>query len=128
MNWRLPLNIWDRIHRLPPCAVRLLAKKGNRLPLAQQAMSDEDVAEAAGLTVATVRLISRRTDWNGVELYVARDFLRACRCDPDSRADMARIRDYLSGAPKWKYLKHSPHFISTFKPLQKLYASIVTIR
>lgn len=122
--WSLPVNLWKRLDVLPPCAVRLLAKKGNDLPLSEQAMSDEEIAAASGLAVPVVRLISHRLDWHGIELMHAREFLKACGADPTNAKDMIRVRDYLSGKPKWKYLKYSPHFHTTLKPLMKLYAGL----
>lgn len=118
----LPTNFWERLDVLPPFMVRLLAKKGNDIPLPEQAMTDAEIAVAAGLTAAEVRLISFRTDWRGIELTHARAFLKACRCDPANRKDMIRIREYLSCSPKWKHLKYSPDFRTTFEPLINLYA------
>lgn len=122
--WHLPVNPWQRLDVLPPCAVRLLAKKGNAIPLAEQAMTDDEISQASGLHPATVRLISFRLDWLGVDLPVARAFLKACGVDVTSESDMRRVRDYMKGKPKWKYLTHSPQFNTTFKPLMKLYAGL----
>ena len=122
--WHLPVNPWQRLEVLPPCAVRLLAKKANDIPLAEQAMTDEEIAASSGLSVTVVRLISWRLDWHGVELPVARAFLQACGVDPTNESDMRRVRDYIGGKPKWKYLKHSPQWLTTFQPMMKLYAGI----
>lgn len=123
---RLPVNFWDRLDALPPVAVRLLAKKSNKKPMSAMAMSDEEISVASGLSMKEVRFLSTQIDWSCVDVHSARVFLKACKVDVTSRKDMMRVNDYLRStpAPRWKYILHSDHYETTFKPLLKLYAGL----
>ncbi len=122
---RLPINLWERLDALPPFVVRLLAKTKGR-PLCKQAMSDQEISTASGLSLKEVRFLSSQINWGAVDIYSARAFLKACHVDVTSRIQMRRVNDYLTAGrgPRWKYILHSEHFETTLKPLLKLYASI----
>lgn len=127
MSRLIPHNFWARLDTFPPCAIRLLARnKGQHVRFSERAMNDQQIAAASGLSVTVVRLLSHMTTWNGVEMQVARAYLKGCGIDLTDRRDVLRLRDYLSRVTKWKYLRYSPLYESTFKPILALREQLTT--
>jgi len=107
---------WDYFDRLPPFAVRLLAKRGYK-----HVLTSDEIAAASKLPVTRVLQISLQETWDDISVPEARQFLKGCNLDfTDSKA-MRRVRVYLKGKdgkrPTYSYLKKSPEYPTLFAPV-----------
>lgn len=117
--------IWTMLERFPPCAVRLLARKRGRNPIA---LSDVDLMRASGLALSTIRWLSVQTSWDDVSVADMRRFAQACGADFGDRRRMKTHSHYLAQGEKrpglFTYLRKSPDWEAIFLPILKtLYAS-----
>lgn len=114
----MKMNAWKSIDDYPPPLVRLLAKrklKGKRVA----ALSDEEIAISAGLPLHRVREIYNSPTWDDVTVSEMRQFFEGCGFNPESAIDRNRVATYqrTKGGPKFLYLRESPWWECTFKPL-----------
>lgn len=111
---------WEKLNDFPPPLVRCLARVKAR-GRAVRALTDQEVAlGSGGLTTINVRELSRSTDWSNITVGDAKKFCNGCRFDPLSSADRNRAGSYLKSNPQFIFLRHHPHWESTFLPLIKL--------
>ena len=109
-------NPWKILRKFPPVLVRLLAKK----PVATKhvrAVSDEEIAVRGGLPLANVKHISKQISWDKVPVGDAEKFCIGCGFDPFNCYDRNRAMAYNRTSPSYTYLKVSPYWDNTFKPL-----------
>lgn len=69
------------------------------------------------LCVAEIEAISTSTNWKGIRLLDAIAFMRGCGLLLDDTKAMRRLDDYLSRKPSLAYLRRSPDWESTYKPM-----------
>lgn len=112
------MTFWSRAASLPPILVRLLARRRHGPPL-----TDAEIAQASGLSVHQVFILSQCTSWEGIDLPTMRKFLIGCEADFENSQHMDRIDYYLRAkpAPTWKFLRKSPSWNSFYKPLMLKY-------
>lgn len=67
-------SLRDLLNKRPPFLCRLLASKNHGWAFA----SHRDLAKASGLSVWTVRNLSLRKNWNGLNIDVIEAFASAC--------------------------------------------------
>ena len=109
-------NPWRTLEKFPPVLVRLLAKK----PIATKhvrAVSDQEVAIAGGLPLSKVRHISKQVAWSEIPIGDAEKFCLGCGFDPFNCYDRNKAMAYGRTSPSYTYLKVSPYWRNTFKPL-----------
>lgn len=110
------MNFWRNSELFPPILCRLLARHRGGAPL-----DDQEIMRRGSLTHTEVKLISVQTDWRGVDLPTMRKFLTGCGIDFCCRRDMNRIKTYIGSEPNWLYLRKSPHWLSYYDRLLKVY-------
>lgn len=66
------MTLLQKLDRLPPYAVRLLARRRNRLIL------DVEIMKQTGWSKRRLRRVSRSTSWSGVKVSEVDAFLTAC--------------------------------------------------
>lgn len=111
---------WKKLNDFPPPLVRCLARVKAR-GRAVRALTDQEVAiGSGGLTTIKVRELSKFTNWSEVPIGDAKKFCDGCRFDPFSSADRNRAGAYMRSNPQFIFLRHHPHWESTFLPLVKL--------
>jgi hypothetical protein len=108
---------WARLNRFSPLLCRLLARVPRGRPL-----ESTEIAERSGLSVSQVDAISQQTDWRGIDLPTAHQFMLACDTDLSNRQHCRRMRMFLKSQPKhregrFQHLKRSPNWKVTFLPL-----------
>lgn len=116
------LSFPEKLERFPPIVVRILARA--RLPRGGvRALTDAEIAQVSGLTIAEVTRLSRLTRWGKTPIDTLLAFCKGCGANLDDRdwqrhnaAYMAKLRS----VPR--YLRQSPDWESTFKPLLERYA------
>lgn len=116
-RWKLQwpflcMTFWEKAEKFSPCVVRLMA----RHPWGM-AMTDEEIADRAGVSVQLVRVMSQLLDWHGVDMPTMRSFLRACHFDFEDRTEMNRRLCYLKSNPKWNHLRRSTEWQTLYLPL-----------
>lgn len=117
--------LWGHLENFPPLKVRLLAHRPMRTSSRTcLALTDAEIAIAAGMTIDRVRQIARMTDWSQVKVVEMRAFFEACGFDPTVGAHRNRISDYESKCLKRKsrpfqWLHHSPVYAEELLPLIK---------
>ena len=107
------MTFYNRVDNLPPCLVRLLARKYGK------AVTTEQLAELLHWNTWTTEALSQRTDWEAVDIYDLCQFTRACGVDFCNPRQMRRIDDYLRKDPTFQYLRVHPNWETYFKPLLK---------
>lgn len=120
-------SLWPFLEAFPPLKVRLLAHRPLRSSTRTcLALTDAEIAIAAGLSLERIRQISRMLDWTGVRLGEMRNFCTACGFDPTVAQHRQRVADYESKCIKrtaqpFQWLHRSPVYTEEFLPLiQKL--------
>lgn len=71
------MTVLSKLDRLPPVAVRLLARKHR----GRVGMSHDDIAKASGLPKTRVQELSFKTTWAGIPVDVIDKFATACGVD-----------------------------------------------
>ena len=89
-------------------------KADQRSPVA---LSDEEVAIGGGLSLDNVRMIMQMSRWDLIPFRDVVRFIQGCNFDPTAYQDRNRIKAYMRNGAKMRFLKKSPHWDSTFKPL-----------
>ena len=118
-------TLWPHIEKYSPLMVRLLAHRPVRESTRVcMALTDTEVAIAAGLTLDRIRQISRMMDWSQVKVGEMRAFFTACGFDPTIGAHRGRVSDYESKCLKrnsrpFQWLHRSPVYTEEFLPLIK---------
>jgi len=112
------MTTWEVLKKYPPCIVRVFAKqptKGTRV----RALSNEEISIESGIPVERVFQISMSTRWDNISVKEMRAFIKGCGFDPFNSSDRNRANAYFRRdfGRKFKYLKDSPWFESTFKPI-----------
>ena len=109
-------NPWRILEKFPPVLVRLLAKKSVATKHVR-AVSDEEIAVNAQLPLNVVKHISKQTTWDSIPIGDAERFCAGCGFDPFNCYDRNRAMAYNRTSPRYTYLKVSPYWSNTFKPL-----------
>lgn len=112
------MSAWDTFRKIPPATVRLMARRRIVGTRKIAAMSDEEIAIAAGMSVDWVRATYHLRSWDGVPLGEIRKFCRACNFDIFDGVERNRCYTYARTAT-WAYLRRSPYWEDTFLPLIK---------
>lgn len=123
MTRQRTMTCWQALDAYPPYFVRLAAKSSPH-----QAMSDAEIAIAAGLPLDRVRQIKMLTTWATATVGEIRAFFAACKFDPTSGVDRQRIWQYNQRceqrkAKRFQYLFKHPKYESELLPVMKLAAS-----
>lgn len=116
-----PLTLPAKLDRFPPAIVRLLARRTTGHQVV--ALTDAEVARAAGLTVSEVRSLSKLRSWDDVPVATMMSFIKGCGADLDNRDWLRKNAAYMEnirGVPR--YLRKSPDWETTFQPLVGLLA------
>lgn len=115
-------TFWDKLKEFSPVTCRLLARTVTHRGGAR-AMTNAEISNLSGLSIAEVNAISMLTTWDRVPLFKIRAFTEACGirlCDRNSfRSQCA----YMRRGPTFEYLKSSPDWETFFKPLILAYVS-----
>ena len=109
-------NPWRILEKFPPVLVRLLAKKSIATKHVR-AVSDEEIAVRAELPLNVIKHISKQTSWGAIPIKDAERFCIGCGFDPFNCYDRNRAMAYNRTSPSYTYLKISPYWSNTFKPL-----------
>lgn len=118
-------SLWPHLEKFTPLMVRLLAyRREGQSSRKCIALTDSEVAIAAGLTLDRIRQISRMMDWSQVKVGEMRAFFTACGFDPTIGAHRGRVSDYESKCLKrnsrpFQWLHRSPVYTEEFLPLIK---------
>ena len=105
-------TFWQKARRFPPCLVRMLARHPHG-----RLMLDIEIAQASGLSATEVALIGALMSWDDVPFRAIRPFLKACRCDFETRKDHQRMTEYLRNKPGWLHLRNDIGWQLRWKPL-----------
>lgn len=113
-------SIWTTLNRYPPYVVRLLARTVGKHPVA---LPDSAISAASGIDLPMLRWIYNQTSWNEVPVDLMRRFVKACNVDFGNAVRMKSIAFYCRSRHKnkWTYLKSSPEWEATFRPLLELW-------
>lgn len=119
------VTFWEALEGFPPYYVRILAKR--TVEDGNSAISDAELAIAAGMPIARAREISRMEGWGNVTVNEMLAFTAACNFDPTDFDDRNRATGYLYVCKKrkttpFKYLRVHPKWESEFLPLIKMLA------
>lgn len=102
----------------PPIVCRLLARPKGLMGRSQRPLTDEEIAQASGLTVDTVRLLSTLHSWDDVSVGRFLAFTRGCNIDFDDTTAMDRHWRYLDRRrPTWDYLKRDSQWLTRWQPM-----------
>jgi hypothetical protein len=71
----------------------------------------------SGIPLAELKELYYQPNWDDIPLGRVRAFLNACGVDPTVWTDRNRVRSYMKGRSNYSYLRRSPEWHSTFKPL-----------
>ena len=110
------MSAWDTFRKIQPATVRLMARRRIVGTRKIAAMSDEEIAIAAGMSVDWVRATYHLRSWDGVPLGEIRKFCRTCNFDIFDGVERNRCYTYARTAT-WAYLRRSPFWETTFLPL-----------
>lgn len=119
-------TFWEALREFPPYYVRLLAKRpagdGN------SAISDAELAIAAGIPLNRIREIAKMHTWDDVKVGELLAITAAANFDPTDFSDRKRATDYLyqikrRGNEPFRYLRVHPKWESEFLPLIKFLAA-----
>lgn len=114
------LTIEQRLRRFPPIVCRLLAREGRgSRPVV---LSDEDIAERSGLTLAQVQGLSHLLTWDDVSCQQMLAFSKGCGVDLSDRYTVHKHWCYIKGKRAFTFLKSEPDYETRWKPM---YASYV---
>ena len=109
---------WEILAKYPPVFIRLYAKErsGERMHCA---LSNQEVAIRSGLSLDSVKRISKLISWDDVSVGEARQFCHGCNFDPFDYTDRNRLTAYTRKGT-YAFLRNSPHWNSVFVPLIKI--------
>jgi len=114
----LSIKMWKYLDKYPPCLVRLMARrKVGPSKRAVEALSNQEIAVSADISVEEVASISMDIGWNNVTIGQAKQFCAACNFDPFNSMDRNRASAYLRAGAPFRYLAKHPHWETFFKPL-----------
>lgn len=108
-------NIWTKLEIFSPVMVRLLAadrKRGTSWDL-----SDEEIAERAGMTVKEVQRIYWNKTWDDITLGQMKRFVKACNVDFANPKQMRVHSNFICKRTKGIHLRRSKN--------HKLYESLI---
>lgn len=108
------MNTTEHFHNFRPALIRLLARKRYGRPL-----TTDEISAASDLQPEYVEYIAHKTNWRGVPIHDALDFLRGCGLGVDDAKAWRRVVDYLSRKPSFRYLRTSPQWAAYYQPLLK---------
>lgn len=113
-------HLWLTLERFPPVAVRLFARTPGYGP---RALTDDEIAEASGLTPQRVSIINRLVSWDTVPVGDMRAFMRGCQLDVADAKQIRRISQYVQKnlVGKFAYLRRSPHWHSKYVELKSIW-------
>lgn len=114
----LPLR--ERLLRLPPVAIRLLARKPTGRSTTTADMTDEDIARASGLPMSDVKALSWAVSWDEVPVAKMLAFTQGCGIQLDDRLQVRRAWVMLKQG-SGSYLRRSPRWETQYKELVKHY-------
>lgn len=112
------LRFKQRLDRYPPILIRLCATRG-RYPN-ERALTDQQIADACGLTMAEVKRVSYSTDWDQIPIATAYRFLTGCDIDIERRKTLRRL-EWRRRFGGFRYLRKSPLFDSQFVEMLDLW-------
>ncbi|HYE32128.1 MAG TPA: hypothetical protein VEH27_11915 [Methylomirabilota bacterium] len=85
------MSLIARLDKFPPVLCRLAARKNN----GRRALTNEEIAKAAGLSKKCVDRLSVKATWSGVDVETASKFAAGCGVDllhPRRQKDFLRRR------------------------------------
>lgn len=116
------INIQTRLLRFPPIVCRLLARKGRGARgKGLSPMSDQEIANRSGLSVAEVRSISWQTTWDNLPCAQMLSFSNACGIDLSCRNSIHKHSRYIKSQHRFIYLKRDAEYDTRWKPMIATY-------
>jgi hypothetical protein len=122
----MSLTLHERLRRLPPVAIRLLARKPTGKSSSSNDMSDEEIARRSGLPMADVKSLSWALSWDDVPVAKMLAFSKGCGIQLDNRLEIRRAWVMLKRG-SGSYLRRSPRWESQYKELVKHYLASESI-
>lgn len=113
------LPIEQRLRRFPPVVCRLLAREGRGGH--PRFLSDEEIAEQSGLTVAQVNGLSHLLTWDDVPCSQMLAFSAACGIHFSDRRSMMKHGKYIQNCRAFTYLRRQPDYETRWKPMYVSY-------
>jgi hypothetical protein len=114
------LTLSQKAARFSPAVCRLLARKTvNHNHVV--ALTDEEIRDASGLSLADVKALSYTASWSNVPLQKLILFTKACGVDFDDRKALQRHSKMMDGR-RFAYLRRSPMWGTHFQPIFKEWA------
>lgn len=108
-------TIWQKFAMFPPIVIRLAARTREYVP---KALSNSEIAERAGWSVAKVCSIYPTLLWDCVSVDDAGTFMRACNTDIFEPETWNVMTGFIVRRPlKWKHLKQSKDWQELYEPL-----------
>lgn len=109
------LTLPQKANRFSPVVCRLLARRTiNHNHVV--ALTDEEIRDASGLTMADVKALSYTLSWDNVPLSKMLGFSKACGVDFDDRQALQRHSKMMDGN-RFAYLRRSPLWKTHFQPI-----------
>jgi len=113
------LTIEQRLRRFPPIVCRLLAREGRgRTPTL---LSDQQIADNSGLSVAQVKGLSHLLAWDDVTCAQMLAFSSGCGIDLSSRDSLDTHWKYIKRRRAFTYLRAQPDYHTRWKPMYATY-------
>ena len=103
-------GFWKKLDLFPPAIVRCLA--ADKSPGKSVALTDDQISERSGLSVARVQEIYWEKSWDDVPCGDMKKFVVACNVDFGD-AEVMKVLSRRIGSNsgfKWKHLRSSPNF------------------
>lgn len=94
------MKLHDFLNQYPPWVVRAFAHTG------PHRLTDRDIARSSGMSTNTVWRVSHRDNWNNVSVWVASQFIWACKVDI---LRPRRFREYVASG-KFAHWKENPKY------------------
>jgi hypothetical protein len=116
-----PLRFKQRLDRYPPILVRLCATRGQHPN--QHVLSDRQIVDASGLTVAEVKFVEYSVNWDDIPDRLKYPFLAACDIDLEKRRTFRRL-EYMRRFGRFGYLRKSPIFESQLREMLDLWTEV----
>lgn len=109
------LTLQQKANRFSPVVCRLLARRTiNHNHVV--ALTDEEIRDASGLSMADVKALSYSVTWRFTPFEKMMAFTKACGVDFDDRQALQRHSKMMDGK-RFAYLRKSPMWATQFKPI-----------
>jgi hypothetical protein len=115
------LTFRQRLDRYPPILVRLMTTRRTKSAAgtAVWVPTDEQLADAAGLPLATFKFVAYSTSWDAISIDAMYRFLMACDIDLEKRRCFRRI-EHLRRRGQFRHLRRDPLWATVYEPMVAL--------